>query len=196
MSVVIRAERPGDEPAIRAVTREAFATAEHSSGTEQLIVDALRARRRLTGSCVAERDGTVVGHVAISPVTISPGPDDAEQHVIGWYGLGPVSVLPEHQGQGIGTALVRAALDAIAGEQGCVVLGDPGYYGRFGFRAEASVVLPGVPPEVFQVLRLAATEIPRGTVAYDEAFEAGTPDGHPEADAGADRPEAPVSSRP
>lgn len=168
------------------MTREAFATAEHASGTEQDIVDALRQRGRLTVSCVAETDGVVVGHAAISPVHITPVSGDG-QPTNGWYGLGPVSVLPAHQGQGVGSALVRCALETIVGEQGCVVLGDPGYYGRFGFRAD-SLVLPGVPPEVFQVLRLAAGTTPPGTVAYDEAFDVETADG--------DRSDGPVSSRP
>jgi putative acetyltransferase len=176
MSLVVRPERPGDEAAIFTVTRDAFVGAQHSSGTEQLIVDELRRRGVLTVSLVAERAGGAVGHVAISPVTIVPSEVAVDHHTVevvdGWYGLGPVSVLPDHQGQGVGTVLIGQALRALADAQGCVVLGDPDYYGRFGFRPDPRLALPGVPPESFQVLRLAANEVPRGTVAYDLAFEA------------------------
>lgn len=171
MPLLVRPERPGDEAAIFAVTRDAFAGAEHSSGTEQLVVDALRGRGVLAVSEVAELEGSVVGHVAISPVTITPVGGRRTPGAQGWYGLGPVSVRPDHQGTGIGTALVTQALAAIDTAMGCVVLGDPGYYGRFGFRPDPGLVLPGVPAEYFQVLRLAAREIPQGTVGYDAAFD-------------------------
>lgn len=173
MSLVVRPERPGDEGAIFAVTRDAFAIAEHSSGTEQLIVDALRDTGRLTVSLTALRGGVLVGHVAISPVTIRPVavPANDDTSIEGWYGLGPVSVLPDHQGQGVGTTLVKQALAAIAAEPGCVVLGDPRYYRRFGFRPDPRLVLPDVSPEFFQVLRLASREPPHGTVSFDPAFD-------------------------
>ena len=174
MSLLVRPERSGDEATISAVTGSAFAHAEHASGTEQLVVEALRQGRALTVSLVAEVDGAVVGHAAISPVTIDPSEVPAGRatpgSIDGWYGLGPVSVRPGHQGRGIGTALVEQALAAIAGEEGCVVLGDPLYYGRFGFRPDPRLVLPGAPPEYFQVLRLAAGEVPHGTVRYHRAF--------------------------
>src|SRR5690606_39869862 len=80
-------------------------------------------------SKVAESDGEIIGHVAISPVRISDSAD-------GWFGLGPISVLPEFQGQGVGSQLMKSALDELEarGAAGCVVLGEPGYYGRFGFK--------------------------------------------------------------
>lgn len=167
--LVVRPERPGDEAAVFAVTRDAFAGAAHSSGTEQLIVDALRRRGALTVSCVAEVDGSVVGHAAVSPVTIEP--TGLPGSPCGWYGLGPVSVQPDHQGRGVGTALVEHALRAVADVQGCVVLGDPAYYGRFGFRPDPRLVLPGVPRGHVQVLLLAGREVPPGTAAFDAAFD-------------------------
>lgn len=166
MAVTIRPEAPADAAAIHAVTRAAFATAAHASGTEQHIVDALRAAGQLTISLVADEAGVVVGHVAISPVTLSDG-------ARGWYGLGPVSVHPDRQRAGIGVQLVERALDLLRQRSpaGCVVLGDPAYYGRFGFRADPALALPGVPPEVFQALTFDGAT-PRATVAYHAGFEA------------------------
>lgn len=92
-----------DADAIAAVTIAAFATLEISQHTEQFIVKALRAAGALAVSLVAELDGQVIGHVAFSPVSLSDGTPD-------WYGLGPVSVLPEQQRQGIGKALIREGL--------------------------------------------------------------------------------------
>lgn len=131
MNFIIRAETPADIDGIHALTAAAFATAEHSSHTEQFIVDALRARGELSVSLLAVDNGLLLGHVAVSPVTVSDGSS-------GWYGLGPISVLPARQGQGIGAALMRAAIDALRQQhaRGCVLLGEPAYYGRFGFRAE------------------------------------------------------------
>ena len=95
-TLLIRDERPDDAAAIAQVTRTAFATAEHSSGTEEFIIAALRSAGQLSLSLVAQMDGGIVGHVAISPVEISDGARD-------WYGLGPVSVLPDCQGTGVGS---------------------------------------------------------------------------------------------
>lgn len=166
MHITLRPEHPTDIDAITHLTEAAFRDATHSSHTEQHIVNALRRHGQLTVSLVAVEGGTVVGHVAISPVTISGG-------ATGWYGLGPISVDPAHQGRGIGSALMHAALAELRqhGAQGCVLLGEPAYYGRFGFKAHVGLVLPGVPPEYFQALPFAA-EVPAGDVAYHPAFEA------------------------
>ncbi|WP_089177373.1 N-acetyltransferase [Bosea sp. AS-1] len=161
----IRLEQPGDADAIRALTTEAFATAPHSSGTEVAIVDGLRAAGELTLSLVAVEDGEIVGHVAFSPVTI----DGAER---GWFGLGPVSVRPGRQHSGIGSELIREGLRRLRenGAGGCVLLGDPAYYGRFGFANDPALVLEGVPPEYFMRLGFGA-EQPAGTVRYHAAFD-------------------------
>lgn len=166
MNINIRSEQPADIPAIEELTIAAFLDAPHTSHTEQHIVNALRQAGMLTLSLVAEAAGEIVGHVAVSPVTISDGR-------AGWYGLGPISVTPRLQGQGIGSQLMRRALADLRelGATGCVLLGDPGYYGRFGFRAEPGLVLPGVPPEYFQALSFGGA-IPAGTVSYHEAFNA------------------------
>lgn len=164
MNIEIRNETLADVNAIDAVTAAAFLAAPHTSHTEQFIVKALRRAGKLTISLIAEVNGQVVGHVAVSPVSTSDGAAD-------WYGLGPVSVAPGYQGQGIGSRLVREALGALRerGAAGCVVLGEPAYYGRFGFRAEPGLVLPNVPPEYFQAISFGAA-MPCGNVAYDDSF--------------------------
>lgn len=167
MPLSIRPETPGDIAVIHALTREAFLTAEHTSHTEHYIVDALRDRAKLALSLVAEENGEIVGHIAVSPVSMSDGSE-------GWYGLGPVSVRPAWQGRGVGARLVGSALDALRerGAAGCVVLGDPRYYGRFGFKATSRVTLADVPPEYFQVLPFGEF-LPVAEVRFDDAFEVG-----------------------
>lgn len=166
MPVLIRPESPADVPAIFAVTEAAFRTAAHSAGTEQFIVNALRRAGALWVSLVAELDGSLIGHVAVSPVTVSDG-------AAGWYGLGPVSVLPQHQRSGVGTRLMRAALQALRerGAAGCMLVGDPAYYRRFGFRPEPGLTYPGVPPEYFMVVSLGGP-VPTGVVTFHEGFTA------------------------
>ena len=165
-NMIIRKEQAGDAPAISRVTEMAFLDMRHSSHTEHYIVDALRKSDNLTLSLVAEQDEAVIGHIAISPVIISPGGE-------GWYGLGPLSVVPAGQRRGVGSALVRAALDMLRQSKatGCVVLGEPDYYGRFGFRHDPGLVLPGIPGNYFQVLSFGAP-VPSGTVAYHDSFNA------------------------
>lgn len=165
MTISIRNEQPEDIETIAALIKAAFRSAEHSNQTEHLIVNALRNAGQLTLSLVAIDGDTLVGHVAVSPVTLSSG-------VTGWYGLGPISVWPERQGQGIGSQLMKAALAKLRqlGGTGCVLLGDPGYYGRFGFKSYPGLNLPGVPQEYFQAVCLAG-EIPTGNVSYHEAFD-------------------------
>jgi putative acetyltransferase len=166
VSIRIRKEAPTDVAAIEDVTVAAFLNAAHTDHTEQFIVSALRNSGRLSVSLVADDNGAVIGHVAVSPVTVSGG-------AVGWYGLGPISVAPEHQGRGIGTQLMEQALAELhkLGASGCVVLGDPPYYSRFGFKAEPSLVLPDVPPEYFQAISFVGPS-PSGTVSYHQSFAA------------------------
>ena len=164
-NMIIRNETAADIAAIDELTRHAFWHAEHTDHTEQFIVKALRDAGALTISLVAERDGAIIGHVAASPVTISAG----TQH---WYGLGPVSVAPACQNQGVGSKLINRLLDDLRqlGATGCVVLGNPAYYGRFGFQADSALVLPGIPAEYFQALVLDGT-LPSGSVSYHPGFD-------------------------
>lgn len=165
----IRDELPGDAAAIGRVTEEAFRTLEISRHTEQFIVEALRAAKALSISIVAVLDGRVVGHVAFSPVVMSDGTP-------GWYGLGPVSVLPELQRVGIGKALIRAGLSRLRdmGARGCCLVGHPGFYRKFGFENVAGLAHEGVPPEFFLALSFDG-RLPQGTVVFHEAFKAEGP---------------------
>ncbi len=166
MHMTISKERPQDIEAISRLTEAAFRNEEYSSHTEHFIVNALRRTGQLSISLVAAEHDEILGHVAISPVSISSG-------VTGWYGLGPISVRPDRQGKGIGSALMKAALQQLRqqGAAGCVVLGDPAYYGRFGFKAHPGLELPDVPPEYFQALSFTG-ELPVGVVKYAAAFDA------------------------
>lgn len=164
--MIIRPETPEDTASIRTLTDAAFIGVEHSSQTEGAIVDALRAADALTVSLVAEKDGSIVGHVGFSPVLING-------EATGWFGLGPVSVSPSLQRSGVGSMLIKDGLDRLAayGAQGCVVLGDPDYYGRFGFRSDHALRYGDVPPAYFQSLVLGG-EPASGEVTYHAGFEA------------------------
>lgn len=167
MSVRIRDECPGDAAALHQVIARAFADFAHSDQSEPAIVAQLRRDGDLALSLVAEDDGALVGHIAFSPVTVAGEPGN-------WMGLAPVSVLPECQGRGIGAALVREGLARLraSGIGGCVVLGDPAYYARFGFRREPALAYPGAPAEYFMAQALCDTLLPQGEVAYAAAFTA------------------------
>jgi len=164
--MIIRKETTSDIEAITQVTIAAFKTLTISNHTEQFIIKALRAAGALTLSLVAEIDGRVVGHVAFSPVIISDG-------TTGWYGLGPVSVLPDYQKQGIGKALINKGLSLLKdmGGEGCALVGDPNYYKRFGFKNYPELIHEGIPQEVFLVLPF-TEKIPKGIVVFHEGFKA------------------------
>jgi len=162
--MIIREETESDIEAVTEVTIAAFKTLAISHHTEQFIIKALRAAGALTISLVADLDGRIVGHIAFSPVTLTDGSTD-------WYGLGPVSVLPEYHKQGIGISLVNAGLDRLKAmdAKGCALVGDPNFYRRFGFRNIPTLVHEGVPPEVFLVLPF-TDAVPKRTVAFHEGF--------------------------
>lgn len=149
----------------------AFLNAPHTSHTEQYIVSALRKAGKLTVSLVAHANGAIIGHVAVSPVAVSDGAS-------AWFGLGPISVNPNHQRRGVGAGLMREALRLLReqGAAGCVLLGEPGYYSRFGFQVDPNLVLPDVPPGYFQSISFDLSR-PRGAVSYHEAFKGPDPSG-------------------
>ena len=162
--MIIRNETTFDIEAISEITIAAFRSLAISNHTEQFIINALRNANALTISLVAEVDGRVVGHIAFSPVTISDGSLD-------WYGLGPISVLPRFQKQGIGKSLIHEGLSLLKtlNGKGCVLVGDPAYYQRFGFKNIPSLIHDGIPQEVFLALPF-DNIIPQGTVVFHEGF--------------------------
>jgi len=166
MTITIRTEQPADIDAIFELNRLAFLSAAHTSHTEQFIVNALRRSGHLALSLVAVEEQRLVGHVAFSPVKVSSGDT-------GWYGVGPLSVLPERQRQGIGSRLMQEGMAMLitGGARGCVLLGDPAFYSRLGFSPCKDLVLPGVPPEYF-LCKSFGGAVPKGEVAYSPAFGA------------------------
>ena len=161
----VRDERPGDEPAIAVLIGAAFRDAPHSDGSEAAIVARLRAAGELALSLVlVDRDEAIIGHVAFSPVSISDGTE-------AWYGLGPVAVIPLHQRGGIGATLIAEGLARLrsTGARGCVVLGEPAYYARFGFAHDPRLAYTGPQAEYFQRVVFAG-DSPTGKVSYAAPF--------------------------
>lgn len=128
LNIVIRNETDADLAAITDVTISAFRTLEISHHTEQFVISALRAAKVLTVSLGAELDGQIIAHIAFSPISISDGTQN-------WFGLGPVSVLPEYQRQRVGKTLITEGLSRLKalGAKGCCLVGHPNYYRKFGF---------------------------------------------------------------
>lgn len=163
--MIIRPETTNDYEAITQVTLAAFTGKFSDNPTEHLIVKGLREAGALSLSLVAEMDGRIVGHVAFSKVTIN-----SEDQ--GWYGLGPISVQPDLQKQGIGSRLIQAGLARIReiGTRGCVLEGDPNYYHRFGFKSYPHLIYEGAPaPQYFMALPF-YDEVPSGKVEFHPAF--------------------------
>ena len=160
----IRDEIDKDIDAITNITAMAFCTKENINPIEQFIIIGLRQANALVISLVAEKNGRIIGHIAFSPVSISDGST-------GWFGLGPISVLPKYQRQGIGSALINKGLMLLKQKNamGCCVVGDPQYYNRFNFRIEKKLVYKEVPPEFFLVLPFEKS-IPTGCVTFHEGF--------------------------
>ncbi|MHC5060406.1 MAG: GNAT family N-acetyltransferase [Planctomycetota bacterium] len=162
----IRQETQSDVQAIADITKAAFENHPYGNNTEQFIINNLRAANALTISLVAQMEEKLVGHIAFSPVTFSDGSEN-------WYGLGPVSVLPDYQKQGVGTKLVNDGLHLLKGlgAKGCVLVGDPNFYERFSFRSPDGLKYEGVPQENFLALSF-CNRIPTGIVKFHQAFSA------------------------
>lgn len=164
--MMVRDETPADATAVDALIAAAFAAMPFSDGSEPAVMAALRAAGAADPALVAEHAGEVVGQAAFSPVTIDGAPS-------AWCCLGPIAVRPDRQRAGIGSALVRAGLERLRrrGAAGCVLLGDPRYYRRFGFRTGTAMTAPGYPPEYFMALPF-GPEIPAAAVGFHPAFGA------------------------
>ena len=165
-AAVIRPERPDDADAIHDLTVIAFDPMPFSDGTEAPIVRALRDAGDLTVSLVDEEDGEIVGHVAFSPVTIG----GAE---VGWYGLGPISVRPDRQRQGVGRRLVAAGLAELRsrGARGCALIGNPAVYGPMGFVGDDALTYRGLGDGLVQRVVLEGEPV-HGELRFADAFEA------------------------
>ena len=162
----IRPERSDDVGGIRVVNLAAFDTA-----LEADLVDALRQQASPVISLVAEQAEGIVGHILFSPVTLSGHPD------LTLVGLAPMAVVPSHQRRGIGSALVRAGLDACRTFDAVVVLGHAGYYPRFGFVPASRFGIRceyDVPDDVFMVREMVPGRLDgkHGTIRYHAAFGA------------------------
>jgi putative acetyltransferase len=166
-NIIVRDQTESDFAALHDLVIAAFKTMPYACGREQFIMDALWRTDAATVALVAEDADAIVGQVAFSKVKIG-GAD------VGWHACGPLSVLPKRHKQGVGSALMRAGLERLRalGGKGCVLVGDPAYYRRFGFENTDAMRSPGVRPEVFTAL-LIAGEMPKGDVEFDKAFEAG-----------------------
>ena len=160
--MLIRDETAGDIPAIGRLVTEALLMLAQSTGTEAGIVDRLRAEGALALSLVAEERGEAIGYLAASPARV--GARD------GWGLIGPLVVLPSRHRRGIGTALMAEALRRLRStSRGAALVGDPAYYGRFGFRSFPRLTVAGCPPEVVQALPFDGVE-PQGELIHHPAF--------------------------
>jgi len=165
LKMILRLDTPADIKTIEDVTLVAYTGLYSDNPTEHLIVNGLREAGKLSLSLVAEMNEKIVGHVAFSKVLIDG--EDKE-----WYGLGPISVLPELQRQGIGSALIKEGLAKIRvlGARGCVLEGSPKYYQRFGFKPYPELIYEFAPgPEYFMALPF-YDAVPKGKVEFHKAF--------------------------
>ena len=162
--MLIRPEQSGEEQAIHDLTQTAFARMPYSDGTEGPIIDALRKDGDLTLSLVAVEGDRIVGHIAFSPVAINGVHD-------GWFGLGPISVLPELQRRGIGKALIAPGLDWLRqrGAAGCALIGDPAYYSRVGFISNGALQYGDLDRSLVQFIVFHGSE-PRGSLKFAPGF--------------------------
>ena len=162
----IRLEQPGEEPALHALTYAAFKPMSFSDNSEADRLEILRRDGDLTLSLVAvDDDGDVIGHAAFSPAFIGSETE-------GWYGLGPISVRPDRQRSGVGSALINegfARLKTI-GAKGCVLTGSPDYYHRFGFVADTDVTYLDVSGKFVQWLAFDGST-PIGEVRFSDGLQ-------------------------
>jgi len=113
---------------------------------------------------LVEMEGVIIGYGAVSPVVIVDG-------TALWYGLEPIVIDPAWQRRDLGARLITALLQKLrhSGAAGCVVLGEPACYERFGFKANKNLVLTGVSPHYFLALRFSGSAL-AGEVHYHQAF--------------------------
>lgn len=161
----IRNEVSADVAAVAELTKAAYADHFYSEEAGPSILEDLRSADALVLSLVAELKGKIVGHLAVSSVTISDGS-------LNWYGLGPLSVAPEYQGYKVATTLVHHGLATLRGKgaQGCALIGLPAFFARFGFFNHGALRHDGVPREVY-VRKLVDGDWPRGEISFHQAYK-------------------------
>ena len=161
----IAPEEPKDQETIYRLTKAAFDPMSFSDGTEADCLNRLRQDGDLVLSLVAFDGEALVGHIAFSPVFF----DGVHR---GWFGLGPVSVWPERQNQGIGSALIGTGLNALRhrGARGCALIGDPAYYSRFGFVGDGRLTYRDLPGSHVKWLTFGADR-PSGALLFSSGLE-------------------------
>ena len=148
MDVVIRRERPEEFPQIYDLVKLAFETAKVSNGQEQDFVDGLRAGGSYLPelALVAAADERLIGHIMLTRACISEGDRKTETLL-----LAPVSVALEHRSKGIGSLLINRSMELARDleHRSVVLVGDPAYYNRFGFRrsSDFGISHPGIPEQ-------------------------------------------------
>ncbi len=164
MDILIRPESTEDHTAIFDITQRAFEPMPYAGGDEQLLPGRFRDANVLALSLVAEWDGAVVGQVTLTPAFADDGST-------GWYAIGPISVEPTIKHQGVGSLLIHAAIAWMREQDaaGCVLVGNPHYYGRFGFRVFPALAPVGEPAEFYQILPLDGRE-PQIAVRFHPLF--------------------------
>jgi len=166
--MIVRPETAEDIAAIGNVIRQAFGS-QNEACEEADLVNRLRRDNDLVLSLVAEQDGQIVGHVGFSRLWIVQ-----DTRRIPGISLAPLAVMPEHQRQGAGRKLVEMGHARLreAGESIVFVLGDPDYYGRFGFSLVAAAAFDcRYAGAHFQALRLSSSAPDAGSVEYASAFD-------------------------
>ncbi|MED1642205.1 N-acetyltransferase [Brevibacillus agri] len=173
--MTIRTEVPQDYHTTEQVVQAAFAGQPFSDQTEHLLVKRLRESAEFVPalSLVFEENGRIVGHLLLSKIKIEHDGGSFDEALA----LAPVSVLPSHQGKGIGAALINHSINAARalGYKALVVLGHERYYPKFGFRPASHWGIRApfeIPDELFMALELAPGSLDgvHGTVRYSPAF--------------------------
>ncbi len=170
-SPLIRREQPGDRPRLRNLNEAAFGRADEAD-----LIDGLWDEGAVLLSLIAELDGVIAGHILFSRMTVETAQGAVDGVPVDAVSLAPMAVLPEHQGRGIGSELVRRGLDELRGmgERIVIVLGHEHYYPRFGFSPEMARNLSSpFPPEAYMALELCAGALDgvRGAVRYAAPFQ-------------------------
>lgn len=163
--MIVRRETAEDIEAIFNLTTQAFKTMPYSDGSEPRIIDDLRKNGDLALSLVAIDQSEVIGHIAFSRVVVNNVDDD-------WYGLGPLSVLPQRQRTGVGTQLINDGFRRLKerGANGIALIGDPEYYRRFGFKGDGRLTYGDLPADLVQWVSIKGN-VPCGELKYCRAFK-------------------------